>query len=511
MKRKIFTILIVLISISSYSQIKNYEVIKDKSIYLYPKIETNDKISLYFFSNNETDMEPLSNKDNIGLKKGYTNIYIKWLNPLKYEISWKDSIIIDSRDKNISSFINLLTAQFGNDITNLNKEDSTNIRKAIENNNTKINEGSAISNDNPPLFKEFKNGGYNSTLLLELYFKLIEGYNKMEEKDIFNINQILVELENLDTLHIRNIKNEVSDKFFDLYNETEPAKIKELLKNIDINDWEDHFKKVDESIDNINKFLKNDIITSSVIDNLYAKNKIREFLNETINKNNKDKELVNSFVIQKDKIEKSISDLIIKDGKSYLLLRNINLQEGKALNTSITINENSLDKTNVKLSTKNEVYKSKMNFLKHDLIYPFVSTGVFYSNTTIRGYGIGSDNSGNLIVVEDDIIKNSPVVGLFLNFQFTQSSRYLTPIVQLGIDPTKKRPFLLAGGGISIPSAKFAITGGAIWTWTPSLTELSVGDKVESTLKLEEDVTYKFNAIDNVGFYIGIQYNFWNE
>lgn len=71
----------------------------------------------------------------------------------------------------------------------------------------------------------------------------------------------------------------------------------------------------------------------------------------------------------------------------------------------------------------------------------------------------------------------------------------------------KKRPFLLLGGGFSIPSARIALSGGPIWTWNPSLDKLSVGQTISSTTDLENDIEYKFD-IEPKGWYLGIQYNF---
>ena len=68
---------------------------------------------------------------------------------------------------------------------------------------------------------------------------------------------------------------------------------------------------IEKSIEKINAFLENDILNKQ-FDNLYAKNKIKDFVYEVNRKKSKNQELVKSFAFQKDKIEKSISDLIKK-------------------------------------------------------------------------------------------------------------------------------------------------------------------------------------------------------
>ncbi|MCU0440674.1 MAG: hypothetical protein MUC49_22495 [Raineya sp.] len=132
--------------------------------------------------------------------------------------------------------------------------------------------------------------------------------------------------------------------------------------------------------------------------------------------------------------------------------------------------------------------------------------GQLYSSSTLKGYGVSNSTSGQFTVTEDDITKGSLVTAIFLNFNFGLGSRYFAPITQIGIDPTKKRPFLLLGGGFSIPNVRIAITSGPIWTWNPSLGKLSVGQTISSTNDLEKDIQYKFN-IQPKGWYLGIQYN----
>ncbi len=67
---------------------------------------------------------------------------------------------------------------------------------------------------------------------------------------------------------------------------------------------------------------------------------------------------------------------------------------------------------------------------------------------------------------------------------------------------------MLLGGGVFIPASKFAISGGAVFTWQQSLKTLKVGDSVKSTTDLQNDIEYGLFDIRSKGWYLGILYNF---
>jgi len=62
------------------------DLIKDKAIYM-----TYETGKLKFFTTeNFAGREPLKSNHTYALKGNFSNIYFKWLNPLKYNIAWKD-------------------------------------------------------------------------------------------------------------------------------------------------------------------------------------------------------------------------------------------------------------------------------------------------------------------------------------------------------------------------------------------------------------------------------------
>ena len=103
--------------------------ISDSRIYFELK---GAEIEYFTHKKTEDSKSKFNENQKFSLKGGNDcNIYMKWLNPLKYRIVWTDNISTDDRDKAIKDFVDLLTAQFGSSVTSLNKGVNANdIKKA---------------------------------------------------------------------------------------------------------------------------------------------------------------------------------------------------------------------------------------------------------------------------------------------------------------------------------------------------------------------------------------------
>ena len=180
---------------------------------------------------------------------------------------------------------------------------------------------------------------------------------------------------------------------------------------------------------------------------------------------------------------------------------------GKSIKVKISLSPRELSKDDLSLKDKAKIKEHDILIQKYDFITPKVGTGLFYSSATLNGFGVSTNDQDELIVTKDDIERNTAVTGVFLNLNFDINSQFLSPLLQIGVDPTKERPYLLLGGGFSIPVSNFAISAGPIWTWEAELNNLSLDDVVSSTSVLEEDVSYKFQTKPR-GFYLGLNYSF---
>ncbi len=467
------------------------ENVKDGAIYL-----TFDGKNLEYFPPDKLDSKKnVAESMTFSLKDDNScNIYLKWINPLKYKLSWKDTTYVDERDKAINDFIDLLVAP---PVTSLNKTENAALAEKSA--------GTGRGNYNPSI--DVNDLIFNSTDLTLLYI-LLRSYNGVINSEF---NTVTDSLKKLDSLNSINVLNKVDLIFSDLNVLDDPTKV---LATTSAKETEmAHIESLYKEIESLQKFITTtlsdiEIIRDDALYNSYTKSVISSFIDQTTKTISSNKNLTNKLKPVIEVVKTSIDDeSLIAATKGFYRIKSIGFEDGKKLQTTLSIVEFEYKKETKEFSKKGEVLKKSLIFQKYDFFTISVSTGLFYSSSKLKGYGVSNNENGEFTVVEDDIAQNSTAPALFLNFNFGIGSRYFAPLAQVGIDPTKKRPFMLIGAGFSIPSARLAFSGGPIWTWNQSLDNLSVGQTINSTTDLEKDVKYKFD-IEPKGWYLGIQYNF---
>ena len=460
------------------------------------KSKNNDNIYINLTDKNEIEYVVIKNdldsKKSVNAKDNSINIYLKWINPLKYKLTWKDSTYTDARDKAITDFINLLVGQFGAPVLELNETPTS---KSAE-------------TPGKITMRSFTNMN-----LVVWFLHIMENKTEIEkipaEADLINsISRKLEELDKLNSNNVSDVATKIYVSLIDIkdinqYNTDYPKQVAIVAK---LEGDTTGFKKIEslqKSItDELQKFaLSNDLL------NTYSKATITNY-NETVTTNlNSNKKIVQKLKPVLDIVKASTENESSNPStKGYYKIRSAEFDDGKELESKLTITEFEFKKKTTEFSKKSDIVDKTFLFQKYDIFDVSVSTGLFFANATLKGFGIANDANNNFIVTEDNINKNTAVTAIFLNFNF-KTSRYFSPLFQLGIDPTKKRPFMLAGAGFSIPVARIAFSAGPIWTWEQSLDKLTVGQTITSTTDLDKDIKYKFN-FEPRGWYLGIQYNF---
>ncbi len=441
--------------------------IKDSRIYF---VLSDSNMEFFTHDQTEDGKVKIKNSQLFSLQGGNScNIYLKWLNPIKYRITWKDSTYRDERDVVIEDFINLLTAQFG-----VNRSYLTGMQLMCKNEEEEENE-----NDTKNINNDYTN---LSTLL----------------------NQ-------LDSLNPITIPMEIDEIFKKLYNIQNPTEVLNTIVSC-----EQEILKISSRLIEINsktveiQNLVKEIYPDKDINLLHTINRIEiNFWLDAITMNlEKNKLLIKKLIPLMDMLKNSIKEESVDSlTKGFFRVKSISFDDGKKFETVLTITKYNYNSDTKEFSKDKVVNTTKLIFQKYDYFVISVSTGIFYSSSTLNYYGVSTASNGTLTISEDNITKSSPVTAVFLNFNFGIGSRYFAPLAQIGIDPSKKRPFLLVGLGFSIPSAKIAFSAGPLWTWAPTLNKLSLGETITSTTVLEKDIIYKFD-LKPKGWYLGIQYNF---
>lgn len=446
----------------------------------------------------------LSKEQNFTLTDNYANINFRWKNPLKYTFTWKDSTYANEQEAALNDFVKLLRPLFNLPSNDASKSNELMMVDAI----AKANTAKAAPVDKPE-------GGFKDFALSSLYIQLIEGSAKLTGSEKIAINKFTPILKRLEVTDIE-LYSDVSTTFKEMFEETDPRNIFKPGKN-GVAD------KASDNIDGWTTSIANNVNLRKLVNEEFGKIKIKDelynslfqagisqYLDKSKVLSEKNSDLVKNLKPLLDKLKASVagnsSPFSYGDKPDMVNIRSISLEEGKVLQTELVITQFKIGETGVTIQKEKESEKVKLIFRGYDPVTFSVSTGIFYGSTSIVGFGTSSDN-GEMKVTKDTIQNNTAVTAIFGNINFGIGSRIFSPLIQLGVDPTKKHPFFLLGGGFGIPAANFAISAGGIWTFEPTLSKLNVGDKIESTTTLEKDIKNNFK-LNPKGWYLGIQYNF---
>lgn len=445
-----------------------------------------EKTSVFVNPKNYSNVSILKETNTYPSKKNFVNVYVEWQNPLKYSIVHKDSVYTNRKDEVIRKYIKELSSILPID------------QSTVGEGTPKAGEGTSKAGRKAVKGKTCKVKFENRHLL---YYKDRLGKKiNPETSEICKYSQTLDTIEEYKLIKELSIIHEFLDKVF---NVKDYESFTELENSIGL--ALSKYKNIKEEIlFNIKTAEKsNQQIFGSKSDKL-IKLRVDDFLNEQ-----------RGIIANIDKYIFRLGELclIVKNHKpklsiqniDYVLLKNIRFESDKEVQVNIKQKENKLETKDYKISEESVLFDQDFIVNKYDFFNPTIATGIFYSNTNLRSFGVTTNDNGELIISEDIIDKNQAVTGLFLNLNLNINSRFLEPVLQLGIDPTKKKPFLLLGGGFAIPTSNFAITGGPIWTWEAELDGISIGDRIESTTELESKVNYEFN-IKPKGYYLGLIY-----
>lgn len=494
---------LVLLSTAAVAQEKGDEkkrtqkdIVKDKRIYFY--LREKDKNIRYFLSGTGPDgSEPVANYNVFSLKGGNSvNIYFKWMNPLRYRIAFKDTTYTSPSDVAINDFMKNLSLL---DVTKTSVGEKGLGGDNIKNINATNSTGPIKGSDILSTGSVFKTKDLN--LLMLQYLRA-----SFPSADSSSIQTFFSKLHDLENAHLRNIPAEVKKNFNTLLEISEYDKVAKVVKEVK-EDGPDKYQELFEKVAAAKKYFAPLYfkITDKYLET-YTHSVVESFLEEVSKQEESDKILVGKLDVVLDIMKESVAVELDEGKKGYFNIKNISFKDGNDFESAFTVSSYELDKDKNEFKKKESFASAILIFERHEPIKISVSTGILYSSSRLTSFGVAEAN-GAFTVSENTIDRETAIPGVFLNFHFNLGSRYFLPLLQIGADPTKKFPFLLLGGGVAIPSTKFAITGGPMWTWNQRLDKLVVGGSVASTTDLEKDIKYKFDSKPK-GYYIGLQFNF---
>lgn len=425
--------------------------------------------------------------------KDRVNLYVEWLNPLLYSLNFQDSIFDDPVAAQVDEF-------FGSVVTLFSQATPT----------------------SPPLTKGSRPGAPTDSSsnpvtanFADLNLIIWKLYVNEHVSNGAPVQPLAKALRRLDSLLEIDYQSKANQTF---------KKLKSIVDPLVIIDNKDSFKTASNSLAKLKQIM--DAAATSInaikeinIDNInvnstsapsfkeYTKAVVLMFLKsaeQTHEKRNKDHQYLASI---RDILVKSVEKKPreIKNDTYYYLVKTISPEKDKINKIKVDVTAFSYPD----IYTKKVKATKKISFLTEAFqsFIPVITTGLFYSALDKVTYETSEDAAGNTIVAKAERDESGPVTALMLNYVLNSKMPVL-PLLQVGVDPTKERPFLLMGGGLFLPgvSRKISISAGFAWTWVQDLKTLTVGEIVKGTEDIKEDLQYEFNPRPKG--YVGFQFKF---
>jgi len=462
-----------------------------------------------FFIEKESSITNVDKKT-FSLTKSPVNIFFKWRNPLFYKLTWSDSVYADEQQEAVKNFVKLLLPLFNVPATDDTKAITDKSQERMSNAQVRMKPFIRKDRTAPTAILDRPEGLKDENLVL-LYLMLIANQkNSLTDDEINSINKFTVLLNKLVKVDI-DLHAGVAKNFKDLVAITDAEKVNELVQKVTNN--VDSLKKTLQGVDTYRQDVRDAAKAISIADeltNTYFHTVIDGYLGRSDQRGKDNQSLLTLLGPVIDVLKKSAPpDENIRRGAipGYYRARVIDLEEDKDLHTKLVVSKYKLSADNLAFEKSADEWKAMIDFKSYDPFSISVSTGLFYGSTNIRGFGTSPAGTGQMTVTDDTLKNSSAVAAVFCNVNLGVGSRFFSPLIQLGVDPTKKHPFFLAGGGFYIPVAHFALTAGGIWTFEPELKTLKVGQTISSTTDLEKDIKNNLK-LSPKGWYLGIQYNF---
>lgn len=473
---------------SDFQKIIESEIVKDKLTFQI--IGDNLNISI-----DGKEAKEIGEELSLQGKSGQIVFNTKFIHPLKYQITLKNKALDDELTKAAQEYF----SQFQNYISSITNSVSSN---AAASGLAVMSSAKSVTIKNPHLIElfAFLNGSYSNffdssaTPDRQSFLCAMTKINdkEIEKKIIANYEQIFENIWKINSYV--EIKSAIEENI-SVLKEIEGS-LKEIKTTNDKLRLEaDSFAKV---------FIKDSSTTVDKNTIGLISNKIGEVENDNKNFLKKKAELdskYEAFI----KLFGDISKNTYGEKDKETRIDEIAFEKGKRNEVTIFFKIFNYDK-------KSKVIKEKeqktyiIHLRRYQTFVPVVASGVLYTNLSFQIFGTETNEDGETLVALGESKDNEIAVGAYLNMYLNNG--WNNPMfLQLGVGPSKEKPLLFTGLGMSIGS-RISISGGAVFTWVPTLDMLNIGDAVTGTTQIENDIKYKFT--DAPKFYLGISFDLTN-
>ncbi|MGL1902528.1 MAG: hypothetical protein OCC49_10360 [Fibrobacterales bacterium] len=425
------------------------------------------------------------------------NIFIKWMNPLKYQIKWQDKAFENKNSKVIKEFMNKLSLP---GVPKLNTEFVA---------TTKNSE--SISQD-PSINEKHLNYTNTNLVMLQILNGLHDAKTKTDKdnksKQINNLVKEVQRIDSLTSIDYHNIVNQFTKKLFNITNrELVRGSIDTIKKSL--NRYTHQFDTAYILLAQLgHKLPQKDTTDENNSLNVLVSSSFVNFKYSVLQKISDFKGLTKGLSSIIDIMEKSLVPKSEENAPNdFVFVRALDFESNENLDVSLTITLFEYNEKDIAFKERETIAQNTMIFSPYDFFNFKVASGAFYSNTTITKYGYKQNGTGQYIITDENIERGQPSVAMFMNMGVDLLySQYVVPCLQIGIDPIQTHPFLLTGFGVTFEQIGVTVSWGGTWIFEPKLKSLNVGDVITETTQLDKDLQYDYMSTPK-GWYFAVVYN----
>lgn len=498
MKNIIFLCLLALVaSIGASAQkiLINRYLMKKNHLFLNYETKSTEKICYFGNEDNTNNRSALKTGTLFSLKNYEScNLFIEWQNPLIYRWSLSDTTSIDPRYEAIDDFIRSFS-----DMMKITQAIDTTILLSYGN---KSGEPQTTVKITYPTNYEFKDS--NLEYLRQLIY---QGTSNKNKADSTKISNLFAKLKKIDHNNPGNLYKTIITYTKSLSEAKDLVKFKNNIDDIKVS-YANKNKEITATIDSIGSLdttISKFKLSKDTVLAFFIKLVTTDYFNRTLTLMKANSVRLTSFKGILTTCENSYSDTA--EGRTnYIAFGEVPVNRGQRTIRTLKLEKYQYDDSlNFKKTDKS--FNQSLCFERYDPWDVKLGTGLFYTNIKFTEFGVGTDSTGNMIVTEGEVDNKKLATSLTLNFIYNDFSDFLTPMFQIGIDPFKKHPYISLGIGGYVGAKNFGFSFGPIWTWNPILENMSVGQKVSSSVELDNAIHYEFD-IERYGYFIGVVYKF---
>jgi hypothetical protein len=196
-----------------------------------------------------------------------------------------------------------------------------------------------------------------------------------------------------------------------------------------------------------------------------------------------------------------------KDDVDAFRLKTVEVPSGEMKDVNIVVQRRTVDTTGGRFTLRDDTADTLTIRVrrKQSFVAEFAPGVAYLKDIGYPRFGTGQAGGAMVVQSGDVDVQRTTVIGM-LNLLTPTVMGPVVPGIQLGIGSGRDYPLVMAGGVLRfLSAAQFSVSAGVALPWYKELKSLKVGDQVQGTAEIEQDLRFR---LGRGSMYLGIQKSF---